>query len=330
MTKETQQWLDDNILVGLTHPDYGFGEAWHRKVGSDNSYPGPVPVEDVRRKLFGWTPERITPCNADGKPLVGMDGKSPVALVCSDNGAYLGTFSDRYADTDYQHRLIGNLEEIVQDDLVIAGAGQLDGRRKAYVQIMTENIRTHTATGETYAPFIVSQSSLDGSVKTGYASGVVRVVCDNTLEAFGNSAQSTYRYKNTKDRTVNIESPREALGLLEKAVESFERELEEMIAVHVSEAQWNALTMMISPGDATRAKNAREKMTDVYFTDPMVATFAGTKWGAFQAVNTYQGHYAPIRGATREERNLLNLVSGKAGDNDRETLEMLDKVLATV
>src|SRR5690606_11655245 len=56
MSKETLQHLNTNTLIGNTTQR---GTAWHYRAdlqgGEPNHYAGPIPVEDVRRRLFDWT-----------------------------------------------------------------------------------------------------------------------------------------------------------------------------------------------------------------------------------------------------------------------------------
>ena len=58
MSRETMKWLNSNTLIGYTSKR---GSAWHYRAdlqsAEPNHYPGPVPVEDVRRRLFGWEAE---------------------------------------------------------------------------------------------------------------------------------------------------------------------------------------------------------------------------------------------------------------------------------
>jgi len=57
MSKEALKWLNTQTLIGFTEKR---GNAWHYRVdlqsAEPNHYPGPVPVEDVRRP-FSWEPE---------------------------------------------------------------------------------------------------------------------------------------------------------------------------------------------------------------------------------------------------------------------------------
>ncbi len=59
MSRESLTWLNRNTLIGFTTKR---GTAWHsraRHQGDEpNHYPGPIPVSDVKRRLFGWEPVR--------------------------------------------------------------------------------------------------------------------------------------------------------------------------------------------------------------------------------------------------------------------------------
>ncbi len=55
MSEETASWLNTMTLIGFTEQR---GHAWHyradEQAGEPNHYPGAIPVEDVRRRLFAW------------------------------------------------------------------------------------------------------------------------------------------------------------------------------------------------------------------------------------------------------------------------------------
>ena len=57
--------------------------------------------------------------------------------------------------------------------------------------------------------------------------------------------------------------------------------------------------------------------------DQRVTPWRGTAYGVLAAANTYAHHLAPVRGATRTERNAERLVTGKVHDLDRHTLQIL-------
>lgn len=325
MTNETQEWLDENIIMGYTHPDYGLGDAWHRKVSNHNSYPAAVPIEAAER-FFDWAPIGVRPHFIDGTPITDHKGKSPMMVVCSDTLDLLGVFAE-VPSHGYTERLLRFTESIVGGELNIGSLGALDGRKKAFVQIQSGHITTHVATGEKYYPYITAYSSLDATLPTSYKEGIIRVECDNTFDGMLFEKGAKYSFKNTKKSKPDIPTAQDALGIMENSATAFESELDRLVATEVNNAEWNMLTTMIFEGDSTRTHNMRAKLTDVYENDPMVSAFKGTAWGAFQAVNTYQRYYARVNGDNLlVERGLIDTLNGQSLAKDVRTLQLIESL----
>lgn len=332
MSKETQQWLDTMIKVGYTAPQHGRGEAWHRMKGNANSYPDAVPFDEAYEMIAGWSPVKVAPMmecdDGEFRPLKTYDGKQPVAIVHSDNGALLGIHSEKYPDHGYGERLFDATSNIIDDDINIGTCGLLDGYRKAWVQIEVPDTIVHKS-GESYRPFIVAMSSLDGSLSSTYQEGVTRVVCDNTLSAFRTAQSDKYKVKNTKTSHLRIADAREALGIVFSVAERFEQELEGLIAQTVSDKQWDTFLNTYIPlpeeegRGRTGAQNKQFALRALWETDPMVAPWAGTAWGAFQAASTFQQHYSTFKGDNRVERNMVDWTKGKTETEDKKVLEIL-------
>src|SRR5438034_224046 len=55
VSMETAEWLNRNVLIGYTRER---GNAWHYRSAAQgdepNHYPGPIPVDDIQRRLFHW------------------------------------------------------------------------------------------------------------------------------------------------------------------------------------------------------------------------------------------------------------------------------------
>jgi hypothetical protein len=51
-----------------------------------------------------------------------------------------------------------------------------------------------------------------------------------------------------------------------------------------------------------------------------------TAWGVVAAMNTYGQHVSIVRGMSRPERNMLNMVTGEFEKSDADTLEILARV----
>src|SRR5690606_13296651 len=92
MSKETHEWLSNNVLIGFTEKR---GNAWHYREGDQNHYTGPVPVADIERRLFHWDPEIVplyVPVGSAGTEFLEVPGR--VAVRRPDTGHVLGVFKD--------------------------------------------------------------------------------------------------------------------------------------------------------------------------------------------------------------------------------------------
>ena len=70
MSAETTEWLNRNVLRGFTNSR---GTAWHYSAAhqgdESNHYPGAIPVEDLKRRLFNWEAQPKELFIPDGKGL---------------------------------------------------------------------------------------------------------------------------------------------------------------------------------------------------------------------------------------------------------------------
>jgi hypothetical protein len=151
MSKETE-WLNAKTLIGFTKKR---GNAWHYRAdwqsAEPNHYPGPVPVKDVRRRLFNWDPEswevyarKPGPMRLDIAGLLTQpDNEAMIscilgalglrhqenrqAITRSDNEHVMGIFTDDYVPHPYDEWLLTTVANILDDDLHIGSAGLLRG-----------------------------------------------------------------------------------------------------------------------------------------------------------------------------------------------------------
>jgi phage/plasmid-like protein (TIGR03299 family) len=196
MSQETLDWLNTNVLVGFTDKR---GTAWHYRASEQgaepNHYPGPVPVEDVRRRLFHWTAEEVplfhsVPCAANSSGASGTDenGRAyqlrPVpgtkAIRRSDTNEVLGIFKEGYQPHQPGAWLVGNVANLLGDELGVGSAGLLRGGAQAWVQVEVPD-SVSTPEGVTFRPNLLAATSFDGSLSTTYRRTATIVVCDNTM-----------------------------------------------------------------------------------------------------------------------------------------------------
>lgn len=247
----------------------------------------------------------------------------------------LGVMGAGYPTTDYQERLMNGLESILDDDLdlKIGSCGLLDGGSQAFLQIESPENITH-ASGEEFRPFIAAYSSLDGSLSTTFKEGTTRIVCDNTFGMFAAEGGKAFKYRNSKNSGLMIADARAALDLLEKISENYMAELDEMCAAKVTEDQWQGFLNLFIPipedkGKArTSATNRQNKLNYIYHFDTRVGAYEGTRWGAFQAVSTWNLHESTVRESDHEyTRNMTKFLKGESAKFDASVMATLDKAL---
>lgn len=325
MSKETREWLSNNVLIGFTEKR---GKAWHYREGDDNHYVGPVPVKDVERRLFDWDPVSVPLQYTVGDVSYETDDQ---VIIRSDNHAKLGVFGGGAVPHPYREWLLGNLGQIIDDDLSIGSAGLLRGGAVAWVQIETPDNMTTTG-GIEFRPFINAFGSLDGSFATTYKLGITNVVCDNTMRAAQNEKSPQVRIKQTVNsaKLFSAQKVRGILGIVHDAGDAFSAEVNELLDTEFTDAAFERLTADLTavPDDAgKRAQTMADKKRDTYLrlwrTDERVAPWSGTAWGAWQAMNTTAQHEGIVRGGNRAERNMLSTLSGKFDEQDTSALQKI-------
>ncbi|MEV7428326.1 DUF932 domain-containing protein [Nocardioides sp. NPDC092400] len=352
MSRETLEHLNLHTLIGNTRAR---GTAWHYRAehqgAESNHYPGPVPVDDVERRLFAWRAvsrrlaaeipasiEEMTHLSTDGTPLRWklIDGRQ--AITRDDTHHVLGIFADSYAMHQYREWLLTTVADILDDDLGISSAGLLRGGAIAWVEVsVPENITTPE--GVEFRPNLLATTSFDGSIATTFKRTVTDVVCDNTRETALSEQGQTYKVRHSRYSHARLADARDALALVHTISDEFAAEVAHLCAIAVDDRQWQRFLDSYVPrrddtgrdlrGRArTLADRKRDTLQRLYRHDQRVAPWSGTAQGVVQAVNTYEHHEATVRGATRPERNMLRTVTGDFGKLDRRTLAVLDAVLA--
>ncbi len=340
MSRETLQWLNNQTLIGFTEKR---GNAWHYAEAlqgdEPNHYKGPVPVEDVRRRLFGWEAVSTPLFVASGNPIAPDYVEIPdrQAIIRSDTRDVLGIFKDGYQPHQYDAWLVRNVEAILDAGLAIGSAGLLRSGAQAWVSVeVPENVITPS--GVVFRPQLIAATSFDGSIATTYKRSATIVVCDNTLAAGLAGAGERYRLKHTRYSGGKVGEAREAFGIVYQTAEDVEAEIEKLLTVGVTDPEFAKVRdIMIPLTDAkgqpvegrklTVAEGKRDEIARLYLHDDRVTPWAGTAFGVLQAFNTYQHHYGIVRNASRVQRNRSNAIGNEVADNDAAVLKALDEVL---
>jgi phage/plasmid-like protein (TIGR03299 family) len=354
MTAESMKALNTQTLIGMVEER---GPAWHRRDDlqgtEDNHYPRYVPVEDVKRRLFGWNPNTVGVAYlaplADGQawtgPSVKIDGQlfrvvpsqqGRVGVLRSDNDYDMGVFKSGVQHPPYQESLIERVEALMGEQLGISSAGLLAKGGRAWVEMSMPETRHDDKSGFGYRPNFVAATSMDGSLAHTDALTVTATVCDNTLKwnmLEAGRAGRLFKRKHTSLSMSDLQEERDVLGILARVDEEFERELHALIEMELTKAQRIEVMDIIVPlpleeGRAqTIAENKRSALMALD-NDPMVSQWVGTALGEVQRFNTFEHHYSNIKGTGRSERNMWRALNGKQGEADRDVVKAIELVMA--
>lgn len=326
MSKETLEWLNNNVLVGFTEQR---GHAWHYRQGADNHYPNAVPVGDVQKRLFNWQPVTL-----DRKCLCGC-GNTSRDVLRSDNRHRMGVFTDGYEPHDYNEWLVKTVSTILGDTLQVGSAGLLRAGAVAWVSVEVPETLTTKVGGVQFRPHLLATTSFDGSIATTYKRVVTIVVCDNTLEAARGEKGQQYKTRHTSGSKVKLADARAALQMVHGIADDFDESVRQLLDIKVTNADWRRfldahveIADDASKAAITRAENKRGDLTRLYMHDDRVAPWTGTAFGVLQAVDTHRQHVATVqRGSERAERNMLSVVTEKSTKENAMAMQTLSQVL---
>jgi phage/plasmid-like protein (TIGR03299 family) len=346
MSKESLEWLQNNIRIGYTDER---GPAWWAADGeymADGShFAEGVPEEEVRRlldvpiveaKLFAQYED------AEGTRQVVADPDRKVILT-PDTGDILGIFKSGYRVHGYQQWTADQVASILdtsRGQLGVASVGLLRKRGVAFLQAKLQGTGMEVG-GFEFCPYITAATSVDGTLSSTYAVGVEAAVCDNTLSAALASAVNRLKVRHSRNSAGKLAEVRSALGLVYQAADEFAAAAADLQSVDVSEKDFTAWLNEMRPIPAADPKSStggakysnavkyHDTMRALWQYDRKVKPYAGTAFGILQLDNTYRTWTRNVSGAdgARMERNLLNMVTGKTATEDAAALEVLAKVL---
>jgi phage/plasmid-like protein (TIGR03299 family) len=351
MTNETMLHLNTNTLIGNT--DHR-GKAWSYRAElqgeESNHYPGPIPIGDVRRRLFGWVAdtravallipcgvEEMTQLDNDGVPCRWVVQADLQGITRSDTHERLGIFGDGYQRHQYDQWLLNTVSNILDDQLSISSAGVLRNGAIAWVEVSVPDSIT-TPEGVVFRPNLLATTSFDGSIATTFKRTVTDTVCDNTRAMALSEKGQEIKYRHSRNSIVKLADVREALAIVHTLADDFAAEIKVLCETTVTDKQWaqfldahvplvNAKGDKLEGRSLTIADNKRSALHKLYVHDMRVAPWAGTAHGVLQAVNTYEHHEGTVRGSTRAERNMLRTVTGEWDSIDRGAWARLARVL---
>lgn len=358
MSAETSQWLNNNVLVGMTDKR---GTAWHHRAefqlpweivmpdgrvlkGVGNHYPQGIPIEHVKGRLFNWEPVTgavyaVVGMNPDGTPEYAEIPNAKRVYPSDDPSHTFWIAKDSYQPHDYEDSLLGAVADIIDtpgNELVISSAGLLKGRGIAWVEVSVPDSIT-TPEGIVFRPNLLATTSLNGTVATTYKRTVTDVVCDNTRAIALAEEGQQFKVKHSRYSNMKLADAREALAIIHTTADDIEAEFAELCRIDVTDKQFFDIVGAVTAPpkgkeDSKMGNTLREKKTEqlsqLWRNDNRVSPWAGTGYGVIQAFNTWEQHFKGTRrGTTMAERNMLGTINGDIENGDREVYKVMMSVL---
>lgn len=298
-----------------------------------NEIPTDIRIEQVR-KFFDWEPQKVD-LGYTWTPADGFDQQRKVpnmsGWVRSDTGFWLGgrKGSEPHKPTEW---LLDNTAWMLDDSLRIVNYGELDGGRKLYVQVATEQVES--VAGVAYRPMITASTSMDGSYATCYKRNVQIIVCENTFAIARREDGNEYKVKATKNSKFEVLKAREALNIMFETGEDFAAHLDVLTGRKVSDVQFERFVDEFAPApDADNkrpgvATKKRDEMFRLWEADSRVEPWRGTAFGVLQAANTYETWFKPVRNMSQDDRNMTRTMASEWDSLEDEVMATLDKIVA--
>ena len=340
MSTETSNWLNNNILVGFTEKN---GRPWwfheDRQPEELTVYPGAIPSEDVKRRIFNWeAQERPIYIGGANGEMLEVDNRK--AIVHGNSNRLFQVARNEYQIHQYQEFLFQKVKDILDDgELHVGSAGLLRRGAGAFMTVEpSESLISQC--GLELKPRLLAATSHDSKLATTYMMVGTIVVCDNTLAAALAENSPKYKARHTKKSKIRLEEIRQTLGLeIATSGDELVRFIDSLADTTVSESQWQQILEQLVPIPtnplnrvAARLENKRNQLNTLWTSDYRCAPWTGSALGVLQAFNTYRLHIAGEASDKENEpekrfdRNMTNLISGEALRKDKEILAAIATV----
>jgi phage/plasmid-like protein (TIGR03299 family) len=175
--------------------------------------------------------------------------------------------------------------------------------------------------------YLIGTTSHDGTAALRVDASPIRVVCANTQRAAFAHAVGHYTFRHTSNVNSQISQAREALGLMWKYMETFEKAAERMLQTSMTNREFEKIIAQVWPiadnaSDKTKA-NAKERAGTIKYLLTQADTqkaIAGSRWAGYQAITEYLDHFQAAKDdLTRANR----VITGKTGELKLTAFDLL-------
>ncbi|MFI1996801.1 DUF932 domain-containing protein [Actinoplanes sp. NPDC020271] len=166
--------------------------------------------------------------------------------------------------------------------------------------------------------YLIGTTSHDGTAALRVDASPIRVVCANTQRAAFAHAVGHYTFRHTSNVNSQISQAREALGLMWKYMDTFERAAERMLNEALTMREFEKVVGQVFPvkdnASETTKRNAKQRLGTLKYLITEADTqraIKGSRWAGYQAITEYLDHYQPAKDETTRANRVL---TGTTGD----------------
>ena len=305
-------------------------EAWARRAGLDWHAVQVPAIADLRGADWDHLPAGMRTAVVD----------NAIFTVRSDNGFVLGYATERRKEHQPAEVLDWFRQYIEHDDrFELDVAGSLKGGRIIWA---TASYRPDvTVAGDKHLARLLMTTSFDGSNSTINKMSMVRVVCNNTLDA-ALSGDRRAVVKTRHNTRFDPDKVGRELADLAGSVDAYKAMGDAMAKVHISKEQISKFfkELLEIPFDATkediqsgkddrvstRKYNMFTDLNQAYIKTITEGTERGTPWAALNAVTRYVDHDRVTRGgATADEARVLSCQFGTGAAMKAQAVAILTR-----
>jgi phage/plasmid-like protein (TIGR03299 family) len=175
--------------------------------------------------------------------------------------------------------------------------------------------------------YLIGTTSHDGTAALRVDASPIRVVCANTQRAAFESAVGHYTFRHTSNVNSQISQAREALGLMWKYVDTFEKAAERMLNEALTMREFEQVVGQVWPvkdnAPEQTQRNAKQRLGTLKYLIREADTqkaIRGSKWAGYQAITEYLDHYQPAKNELVRANRVL---TGTTGDLKLAAFDLL-------
>ncbi len=241
--------------------------------------------------------------------------------VCSDTGAVLGAFTERYK-VHQPRDIVRMFDQLIGVDprFKWSCSGAIKGR--SIIFNTAEFCEDVTVAGEPHKAYLASATSFDGTLATGNTASMIRTVCENTLTAARQSGQTLKLRHSSKLDDARMDRMHDELSQVIAGMHQYKAMGDAMALYKQSQDDTVMLLNNIFFGKdkvpnaedmKTQTKNQLEDLFDCYRITVKEGTPVGTVWATLNAVTRYVDHNRTTRDHSGDGEFMARFASAQFG-----------------